>query len=174
MIQTKKSLKFVLLIGIIAINFGCDQITKMVARKNINAYEQIVVIKDRFILTKVENTGAFLSAGSGLPDFVRVLLLTAMPVFVLAYGIWYLYTSKNLPSLLQVGVCFLIGGGLGNIYDRILYGSVTDFLFMDFVIFRTGIFNIADVSIMIGIGLMLIQSLSTLKTNEANTTEGAN
>jgi signal peptidase II len=157
-INKRNSLKFAVLLIIVALNFGCDQISKVIARKNIEPYEQITVIKDRFILTKVENTGAFLSAGSNLPDAIRTILLTVLPVFVLAYGLWFLYTNKNIPVAMQVAVSFLVGGGIGNIYDRIVYGSVTDFLFMDFVLFRTGIFNLADVSIMIGIGLLLLQS----------------
>ncbi len=165
-INKRNSLKFVVLLIIVALNFGCDQISKVIARKNIEPYEQITVIKDRFILTKVENTGAFLSAGSNLPDFIRTILLTVLPVFVLGYGLWFLYTNKNISVLMQVAVSFLIGGGLGNIYDRILYGSVTDFLFMDFVLFRTGIFNLADVSIMIGIGLLLFQSFQKTKKEE--------
>ena len=60
---------------------------------------------------------------------------------------------------MQIGMCFLIGGGIGNIIDRLLYGSVTDFLHIDFGLFRTGIFNLADVSIMIGIGILIINSI---------------
>lgn len=162
------NLKFIFLLLIIALNLGCDQFSKVIARKNIEPYEQITIIKDRFILTKVENTGAFLSAGSNLPDFVRLILLTILPIAVLAYGLWFLYVNKNLPRLMQIGICFLIGGGIGNIYDRIVYGSVTDFLHMDFVLFRTGIFNMADVSIMIGMGLLLWQNLITPKTKKQN------
>ena len=44
----------------------------------------------------------------------------------------------------------IIGGGAGNIYDRIVYGSVTDFLYIHYGLFKTGIFNAADVSIMFG------------------------
>jgi signal peptidase II len=159
MMTKKNSLNFAFLLLVVALNLGCDQVSKVIARKNIEPYEQITLIKDRFILTKVENTGAFLSAGSNLPDFVRVTLLTVMPIAVLAYGLWFLYSNRNLPKLMQIGICFLIGGGIGNIYDRIVYGSVTDFLHMDLVLFRTGIFNLADVSIMIGIGLLLLQTI---------------
>ena len=60
---------------------------------------------------------------------------------------------------MQIGMCFLIGGGIGNIIDRLLYGSVTDFLHIDFGLFRTGIFNLADVSIMVGIGILIINSI---------------
>jgi signal peptidase II len=55
----------------------------------------------------------------------------------------------------MVGAAFVIGGGIGNLYDRIMFGSVTDFLHIDFVIFQTGIFNFADVSIMIGMAMII-------------------
>lgn len=157
---------------IVALNLGCDQVSKVIARRSIEPYEQITIIKDRFILTKVENTGAFLSAGSNLPEFIRIAILTVLPIAVLAYGLWFLYSNKHLPRLMQIGVCFLIGGGIGNIYDRIVYGSVTDFLHMDFVLFRTGIFNLADVSIMVGIGLLLLQNLTAAKIKKQEATQG--
>ena len=163
----RNSLKFAFLLIIVALNLGCDQVSKVVARKHIDFYQQITIVKDRFILTKVENTGAFLSAGSNLPEFIRIMMLIILPLVVLVYGLFYLYVNKALPRLMQVGVCFLIGGGMGNIYDRIIHGSVTDFLFMDFVLFRTGVFNLADVSIMIGIGLLFLQTLMAKNAHKA-------
>jgi len=61
--------------------------------------------------------------------------------------------SKNM----LVGLCFVIGGWVGNLFDRVLYGSVTDFLFIKVGIFETGIFNLADVSIMTGMFLIFLQ-----------------
>ncbi|MNK30618.1 Lipoprotein signal peptidase [compost metagenome] len=171
MYMKKQSIKFALLLIIVALNLGCDQFSKVIARKNIAPYEQIDIIKDRFTLTLVENTGAFLSAGSNLPNFVRIIVLTILPIIVLVYGLWFLYSNKHIPRLMQVGICFLIGGGIGNIYDRIVYGSVTDFLHMDFVLFRTGIFNMADVSIMVGIGLLLLQNLTAAKIKKQEATQ---
>ena len=52
----------------------------------------------------------------------------------------------------------IIGGGIGNIYDRILYSSVTDFLYLEFGKLHTGIFNMADVSVVIGVLLILVNS----------------
>jgi signal peptidase II len=57
------------------------------------------------------------------------------------------------------GFCFVIGGGIGNVFDRIVYGSVTDFLHINFGFFQTGIFNLADLSIMTGVFIILLQSL---------------
>jgi len=155
----KKNLRLVLLLAMVALNIGCDQVSKSIIRNKVDYNENIDIIKNHFIITKVENTGAFLSAGNNLPDAVRFILLTILPVIVLGYALFYLLYKINLPRTIQIGMCFLIGGGIGNVYDRIIYGSVTDFLHMDFGLFRTGIFNLADVSIMIGIGILLINSI---------------
>jgi len=109
-------------------------------------------------LTRVENTGAFLSTGHDLPQPLKLLLLTILPALVLGLGFVFVLTKKNLSNVMTLGVCFVVGGGIGNIYDRIRIGSVTDFLHLDFVLFQTGIFNMADVSIMCGMALIIIDS----------------
>jgi signal peptidase II len=71
-------------------------------------------------------------------------------------GLVYLFL-KPVSGNMLIGLCFVIGGGVGNLFDRILYGSVTDFLYLKFGIFQTGIFNMADVSIMAGMSIILLQ-----------------
>ena len=71
----------------------------------------------------------------------------------------YVYRDKGIDKTSLIGFCFIIGGGIGNIYDRILYGSVTDFLFIDLGgVFKTGIFNIADLSVTTGMIMILLMS----------------
>lgn len=152
------------IVVILISNIGCDQISKNIARQNIDYNERISLINNYLLLTKVENTGAFLSMGHSLPQPLKSLLLTILPLTILAFALFYLLTKKGLSNLMVIAICFVIGGGFGNLYDRIVYGSVTDFLHIDFVLFRTGIFNMADVSIMIGMFLILIDSYS-LKSN---------
>lgn len=159
----KNHLRLFLVLLIVALNTGCDQVSKIIVREKVNYNEQISIIKNHFILTKVENTGAFLSAGNDLPYVIRLLLLSVLPIIVLGLGLYYLIVKTNLPKIMQIGMCFLIGGGIGNIIDRLLYGSVTDFLHIDFGLFRTGIFNLADVSIMIGICILIINSINQKK-----------
>lgn len=156
----KQNIRLLLLLLMVALNVGCDQVSKIIVRDKIQYAETISIIKNRFILTKVENTGAFLSAGDNLPYAFRFILLSILPVIVLGYGLFYLFFKRDLPKIMQLGLCFLLGGGIGNIIDRLLYGSVTDFLHLDFGFFRTGIFNLADVSIMIGIGILFVHSLT--------------
>jgi signal peptidase II len=69
-----------------------------------------------------------------------------------------------MPEVLLIGWCFVIGGGTGNLYDRIIHGSVTDFLHLDLRLFQTGIFNMADVSIMTGMFIIILGQLN----NSAN------
>jgi signal peptidase II len=66
-------------------------------------------------------------------------------------------TKNNLSKLFVLGLALIVGGGLGNIIDRILYGSVTDFLHFDFVLFQTGILNMADISVTAGFFILLIE-----------------
>jgi signal peptidase II len=156
--STKHFLRTVVISMILASNIGCDQISKSNVRQKIEYHEQISLIGNNFILTKIENTGAFLSLGDNFPEPIRFFLLTILPILVLAFGFIYVLTKKGQSKLMTVALCFLIGGGVGNIYDRLVYGSVTDFMHMDFGIFRTGVFNMADVSIMVGMGMVLLDS----------------
>ena len=55
-----------------------------------------------------------------------------------------------------LGICFIIGGGIGNIFDRIWHGSVTDFIYIEYQPFHTGVFNVADLSITTGALLIII------------------
>jgi len=141
---------------IVVCNVGCDQISKGIVRKEVGYYENIKVYVDNITLTKVENTGAFLSMGSVLPQFLKFTLLIILPAIVLLMGLYFIMTKARLSQLTIIGAAFVIGGGIGNLYDRIMFGSVTDFLHIDFIIFQTGIFNLADVSIMIGMGMIVI------------------
>jgi signal peptidase II len=63
--------------------------------------------------------------------------------------------KTNLNRWLVLAFAFVIGGGMGNLIDRIAYGSVTDFFQIKFGLFKTGIFNMADVSVTIGVFLLL-------------------
>ena len=157
--QQLKSLRWSVLLLLLTLNFGCDQISKKIVRTEISDYEHISIIKDRFTLTKVENSGAFLSLGDNMPYIFRLIILTGLPLLFLGYGLYFLFAKRNLPMSMQIALCFLIGGGIGNLYDRIVHGSVTDFMHMDFYLFQTGVFNFADISIMIGVGILLFQSI---------------
>lgn len=164
--KLKGFLRNLVIVFILVLNFSCDQISKTIVRKSVADYEIIPLIDGFLSLTKVENTGAFLSTGSSLPYFIRLILLTLMPVAFLSYGLTLIIRKKNMPQILIIGWCFVIGGGTGNLFDRIVHGSVTDFLHLDLRLFQTGIFNMADVSIMMGMFIIILgQYLNSLNQN---------
>jgi signal peptidase II len=153
--KVSKGITRIVILLIVICNVGCDQISKTIVRNEIGYYENIKVYINNVTLTKVENTGAFLSVGSVLPEFLKFILLILLPSVVLLTGLYFILTKARLSRLTIIGAAFVIGGGIGNLYDRIMFGSVTDFLHIDFVIFQTGIFNFADVSIMIGMAMIV-------------------
>lgn len=154
----KSILRAIIIIAILAISVGCDQISKNIVRNRINDHEQISVVANYVTLMRVENEGAFLRLGDSLPKAVRFIFLSLFPLAILGFGIGYLFMKRNISRSMLLGFAFVIGGGIGNLYDRLVHGSVTDFLHIDFVIFQTGIFNMADVSIMTGIAIVSIGS----------------
>lgn len=162
----KQIIRTLIIISILGINVSCDQVSKHMIRQSMVDYEKISVIKNYVTLVKVENTGAFLSIGSNLPEPLKIILLSVLPVVVLTLAFLFVLTQKDLSRLTIVAICFVIGGGIGNIYDRVMHGSVTDFLHIDFVIFETGVFNMADVSVMMGMILIFIDTYLKRKGNE--------
>lgn len=149
-----------LILLLILINIGCDQVSKYIVRGNIEYYQQVELIKDNLILTKVENTGGFLGFGSAIHPLLKKILFLAFPALVLIILMGFILTRTRDNIYFITGISFIIGGGIGNIFDRIVHGSVTDFLHIDIGIFRTGIFNLADVSIMFGTAFILIYNLT--------------
>jgi len=156
--STPRLVKTFLILAIVVANIGCDQVSKKMVRQNIKPHETIHLLSNHLTVTRVENTGAFLSAGDSLPKTAKNILLSLLPVIALVLGTIFIFSKQNLPTSMLAGFCFVIGGGIGNVFDRIVYGSVTDFLHINLGGFQTGVFNLADMSIMLGTLIILVQA----------------
>jgi len=157
--MNSKKNRYSLITLIAGLSIAFDQLSKIWVRNNFESYIEKSIIGDVFTLIKVENTGAFLGMGSELSEIPRILLLIVLPIIVLISITLYTYLEKTLDQTSIIGFSLIIGGGIANIFDRIVYGSVTDFLYINLGgIFKTGIFNIADVSVTTGMILILISS----------------
>lgn len=160
----KLSRRSILIFAVIIISIAVDQISKIWIRANVIAGSQTEIIGNYFTLHNVENTGAFLGMGSDLNETLRILLLLVLPVVVLAFVMRYILKDKSLDTWSLFAFASIIGGGIGNVYDRFVYGSVTDFWHIDLGgVFRTGIFNIADLSVSTGMIILLIVSFKKKK-----------
>ena len=150
------------IISLVILNIILDQLSKFWIRGNVAPYSDINIIADYFIITNIENSGAFLGLGSDFSPVIKSILLLALPVGVLVTVLVYVFKDTSIDKLSLIGYSSIIGGGIGNIYDRFLYGSVTDFLFIDLGgVFKTGIFNIADLSVTTGMILIVWASFKT-------------
>ncbi|SFD10688.1 signal peptidase II [Algibacter pectinivorans] len=165
---TKRSIYIIL---VIVLTIAADQISKVMVKQNVtlrtevNPGERIPIIGDAFILMHVENTGAFLGMGSELNDTLRVLLLLILPIVVLGFVLRHIFLDKSLDNWSLFAFASIIGGGIANVYDRIVYRRVTDFLYIDLGgVFRTGIFNLADLSVTTGMIILVIMTFKKKKT----------
>lgn len=157
--KTNQLLRQIVIVVILAMNISCDQVSKTLVRNSIEMDQKFHYFDNHLMLTRVENSGAFLSLGDSLSDQIKVVVLIVIPVIALLVAMYYLFTRATLTRTSITAISFIVGGGFGNIWDRYLYGSVTDFMHLDLVLFRTGIFNMADVSIMVGATILIISSV---------------
>jgi len=146
-------LKWVWLSGIVLV---LDQISKIWVDLTLELHQSIPVIPS-FSITYAHNYGAafsFLSDAGGWQRWFFAVLAIAVSIGIVIY----LSKLKNEEKLLAVSLSLILGGAIGNIIDRVLYGYVIDFLDVYYQVYHWPIFNIADSAITVGVGLMLIES----------------
>jgi len=140
---------------------GCDQATKFVARQTLATAPVQEYAGGLFRFVYAENPGAFLSLGATLPADARFWIFVVMAALLLAgVGVFALRYLQQTPFVVSLAIALVIGGGLGNLIDRIVHdGRVVDFMQVGFPWLRTGVFNVADMAIMSGVGMMMFATL---------------
>lgn len=148
---------------------GCDQLTKDIARNHLVGSRAASIGPGTVELALAYNPGAFLSLGAALPESTRrMMFVVGVPLLLGALCLAFLW-QPGLSKTDALALALVVGGGAGNWLDRILQdGAVTDFVRIGIGPLYTGIFNVADVAIMAGVGLMLLNRRSeTSLENEA-------
>lgn len=141
--------------SILLVSILVDQLSKYWAVQSLKAYPGQDFLGGIFRLEYAENPGAFLGLGSQFDPEVRFWIFTIFVAIFLVYAIILLWRSKSLDSN-SLGLCLLISGGVGNLIDRSLNHKVVDFMNMGIGSLRTGIFNVADFAIVVGMCFMLL------------------
>ena len=136
---------------IIALTIAADQITKRIISENMALGETIPVIENVFHITYVRNTGA----AFGILQGQTVFLVTVTTILLSAVLIFYHKRTKGCHFTLPFALALIFGGGAGNFIDRLMVGSVVDFL--DFRVFP--VFNAADIFVTTGCGLLIVYVL---------------
>jgi signal peptidase II len=149
-----------LMIVIAAMVVLLDRITKLWIVSHIQSGHAIVIIPRVFRLTHVVNTGAAFSMfdGSTSQTLVRNVLIgfSIIAVLVVLTLIWKMGRGITLTSL---ALALILGGALGNLYDRVRFSYVVDFLEVHIVHYHWPDFNVADSAIVVGACLLLLEML---------------
>jgi signal peptidase II len=137
---------------------GCDQVSKSAARAWLASGARESFFGDSLRLQLVENPGSFLSLGASLPEHVRFTLFTAAVAVLLLCLVSASLFAGRLGFWRCIALALVAGGGTSNLIDRLIYGGrVTDFLNVGIGSFRTGIFNVADMAILLGVLLLVLK-----------------
>jgi signal peptidase II len=168
----KKLPRIILVLLITLTSVGCDQATKLVAKRYLQPDALISFAGDTLRLQYAENSGAFLSLGSSLPDPWRHLVFTVLVGIFLLGLLAYTVFSREITPFAVACLSFICAGGLSNLIDRIAFdGRVVDFLNIGIGPLRTGIFNIADMAITFGALLMFVENFRRSKTSNSSKEE---
>lgn len=154
----------VLIVLTVFFSIGCDQISKKIVRNSINNNEIIPVLKDYIVLKRTENTGIAFGLGTNSSIFLKIFYFQFIPILILLFLFRMIVIDTEFSKLTIAGTALVIGGAFGNLLDRIFYRSVTDFIQLNIVVNKTIIFNIADILVLLGMILVIIDlSFSSFK-----------
>lgn len=147
--------KFYVLVALLVL--VVDRATKVQIQNRFDLYDSISVIDGFFDITYVHNTGVafglFSSTSSAWQAAILSLFTLGAIIFVGVYSMRSAVTNR----LLQYGLVLILGGALGNLYDRIRFGYVIDFLEFYVGAYRWPTFNVADTAISIGVLLLALE-----------------
>jgi signal peptidase II len=149
----------------IALLVGCDRMTKVIAQRELQDAPSRSYLMETMRLQYAENEGALLGLGSELPKWLRLGCSFILFVIAVAALIVLLVKVQDLRFLQRGAFMLMLAGGFGNLYDRLLNdGRVIDFMIIVVGPLRTGIFNVADVCITLGVVVMLLDAVLHRKT----------
>jgi signal peptidase II len=134
-----------------------DRLTKWAVARNIPLHDSIAIIPDFFRLTHVENSGAAFGLFADSPSQWKIAMLVLFSVVALVIVLMLLWRNSHHLTTTGVGLALILGGAIGNLWDRLLSGRVVDFLLFYIGQYQWPAFNVADSAIVVGAGLLVIE-----------------
>lgn len=157
---TNRLARLSLVAAVLASCVGCDQFTKHIAQSALKGRPAHSFCGDVFRLQYAENPGAFLGLGGRLPPAARSAVLVAVNLAITTGLVAALVLGWPMTPLQLAGCALLLAGAVGNLIDRLRFdGLVVDFMNLGVGPVRSGIFNVADVAIMIGAAVLVLPGI---------------
>jgi signal peptidase II len=145
---------------VIALLVVClDRATKWMVAKDISLHDSIPVIPGFFRLTHVENRGAAFGLFADSPEQWKIAMLVLFSIVALIVVLALLWRNSHAMTSTGIGLALILGGAVGNLWDRLLNGRVVDFLLFYVGQYQWPAFNVADSAIVCGAGLLVIEIL---------------
>jgi signal peptidase II len=158
-----RAIRFAVILLILGATVGCDQVSKKLARTELGRAGSRELPGGFVELTLAENRGAFLSMGASLSKDFGAGVLIAVVSAGLTLLLAFLMGSSRIGWFSLIGLGLVWAGGISNLIDRFTRnGFVTDFILIRVGPLHTGIFNVADIAIMVGL-LVVIASMRASK-----------
>ena len=147
--------KWKMVLGWVVSILVLDQLTKMIVDRTMPLHHSIPIIDGFFNLTYVRNTGAAFGIFAGSHEAFRLPFLILVSVLALGFVVVMLKRLRDEETGLITALSLIIGGAIGNLIDRVLYGEVIDFLDFYWSHYHWPAFNVADSCITIGVLITL-------------------
>lgn len=136
-----------------------DRWTKHLVAARIAMYTHIQIIPGLFRLTHTENTGAAFSLFADSPSHWKTALLIGFSAIAMVVVSVLLWRQSQVLSLTGIALSLILGGAVGNLWDRVASGRVVDFLLFYYKRYQWPVFNLADSAIVIGASLLVLEIL---------------
>ncbi|MBI1897207.1 MAG: signal peptidase II [Acidobacteria bacterium] len=152
--------------------FVLDRVTKVLIERSVSAWESLHIIPGFFDIVHTKNRGAAFGMFADGSSELRTILLIGVSLAVLLFVALLLFRPARgvvATRLTLVGLSLVLGGALGNLYDRILNGMVTDFLEFYVGEYRFAAFNVADSAITTGAALLILDMWRSRRREPART-----
>jgi signal peptidase II len=152
--------KVILVFLIIGLCIACDQAAKATAVKYLSSSPPVPFLDGMLRFQSIKNPGVIQSLGADWPYALRFWLFTVFAGVILTVLLGLVLFSGRVSYMEMICVCLILGGGLSNLLDRLVHqGAVIDMMDVTVGEFRTGIFNLADVAMTVGLGLLIFAYL---------------
>ena len=147
---------------LIALAVVClDRLSKWAISRNIALHDSIQIVPGFFRLTHVQNRGAAFGLFADSPSEWKIGILVLFSIVALVLVSALLWRNSHSMNTTGIGLALILGGAIGNLWDRLLSGRVVDFLLFYVGQYQWPAFNVADSAIVVGAALLVIEILFT-------------
>jgi len=138
---------------------GLDQATKQWVHSSLHLYERVSIVPNYFHLTYIRNSGAAFGLLSSRAESFRMPFFISITIAAILFISYFFYKARPDQRLLVIALGLVLSGALGNLIDRVRLGEVIDFIDVHWRHLHWPAFNVADIAICVGVGLLGIEML---------------